>query len=100
MRIQLIRHLACVKHYGGNRNLSIDLLESDNGNECSEGFLKCEECKQLYPVIDGIALLLEDVAEYVSTRPSLLGKWILSSKTSRMKEYLKDMSSVLTKLNK
>jgi SAM-dependent methyltransferase/uncharacterized protein YbaR (Trm112 family) len=100
MRIQLTRHLACVKHYGGKRNLTIDLLESDNGNECSEGFLKCEECKQLYPVIDGVALLLEDVAEYVSSRPSLLGKWILSSKTPAMKEYMKGMSATLTNPNK
>ena len=100
MRIQLTRHLACVKHSERKRNLSLDMLESSNGNECTEGFLKCEECRQLYPLIDGIPLLLEDVAEYVSTRPSLLGKWILSSKTSTMKEYLKDMSSVLTKLNK
>jgi SAM-dependent methyltransferase/uncharacterized protein YbaR (Trm112 family) len=100
MRIQLTRHLACVKHYGHNRNLSIDLLESKNINECSEGFLKCEECSQVYPVIDGVALLLENVAEYITSRPSLLGKWILSSKTSQMKDYLKERSSTLTKLNK
>jgi len=100
MRIQLIRHLACVKHYGGNRNLSIDLLESANGNECSEGFLKCEECNQLYPVIDGVALLVQDVAEYLSSRPSLLGRWILSSKSSAMKEYLKGTSLTLPKLDR
>lgn len=98
MRIQLARHLACVKHYGRNRNLSIDVLESSNGIECSEGFLKCEECNQLYPVIAGVALLLENVADYISSRPFLLGKWILSSKTSAMKEYLKEISSTLTKL--
>ena len=100
MRTQLIRHLACVRHYGGNRNLSIDLLESGNGNECLEGFLKCEECNQLYPVIDGVALLVHDVAEYISARPSLLGKWILSSKNSRMKEYIKEISLTLPKLDK
>lgn len=100
MRIQLTRHLACVKHYGSNRNLTIDLLESNNGNECLEGFLKCEECNQLYPVIDGIALLLENVEEYISSRPSLLGKWILSSKTLAMKEYLKEINSTPTILNK
>jgi SAM-dependent methyltransferase/uncharacterized protein YbaR (Trm112 family) len=100
MRTQLIRHLACIRHYGGNRSLSIDLLESGNGNECSEGFLKCEECNQLYPVIDGVALLVHDVAEYISARPSLLGKWILSSQNSRMKEYLKEISLTLPKLNK
>ena len=77
MRIQLARHLACVKHYGRNRNLSIDVLESSNGIECSEGFLKCEECNQLYPVIAGVALLLENVADYISYRTFLLGKWIL-----------------------
>jgi SAM-dependent methyltransferase/uncharacterized protein YbaR (Trm112 family) len=100
MRIQLIRHLACVRHYEGKRNLSIDLLASGNGNECSEGFLKCEECNQLYPVIDGVALLVEDVAEYISARPSLLGKWILSGKSPEMKEYLKEISLTLPKLNK
>jgi SAM-dependent methyltransferase len=50
-------------------------------------------------VIDGVALLLEDISEYISSRPALLGKWILSSKTSAMKEYLKEMSSTLTKLD-
>jgi SAM-dependent methyltransferase/uncharacterized protein YbaR (Trm112 family) len=98
MRIQLTRHLACIKHYGRNRNLSIDLLDSTNGNECLEGFLKCEDCNQLYPVINGVALLLENIAEYVSSRPSLLGEWILSCKTAAMKEYLKGMSSSLTKV--
>lgn len=100
LKTQLTRHLACVKHYGGNRNLSIDSLEPTNGYECSEGFLKCEDCNQLYPVIDGVPLLLEDVAEYISSRPTLLGKWILSSKTSAMKEYLKEISSSLTRMNK
>lgn len=100
MRTQLIRHLACVKHQGGNRSLSIDPLEPKDGNECLEGFLKCTQCNQLYPVIDGIPLLLDDVAEYVSSRPSLLGNWILSSKTSAMKDYLKEISLTLVKLNK
>jgi SAM-dependent methyltransferase/uncharacterized protein YbaR (Trm112 family) len=100
MRVQLTRHLACVKHHEGKRNLSIDMLESNGGNECTEGFLKCEECDQIYPVIDGNAILLENVAEYVSSRPTLLGKWILSSKTAEVKEYLKALSSTLIKPNK
>lgn len=100
LRTQLIRHLACIKHYGRKRSLSIDLLEPTNGYECSEGFLKCEDCHQLYPVIEGVPLLLANVAEYISSRPTLLGKWILSSKTSAMKEYLKEISSTLTRLNK
>jgi SAM-dependent methyltransferase/uncharacterized protein YbaR (Trm112 family) len=100
MRTQLIRHLACVKHQGGNRSLSIDSLEPKNGNECLEGFLKCTECNQLYPVIDGIPLLLDDIAEYISSRPSLLGSWIISSKTSAMKAYLKEISLTLVKLDK
>ena len=100
MRVQLTRHLACVKHHEGKRNLSIDTLESNGGNECTEGFLKCEECDQIYPVIDGNAILLENVAEYVSSRPTLLGKWILSSKTAAVKEYLKELSSTLIKPNK
>ena len=65
MRIQLTRHLACIKHYGRSRNLSLDLLDSTNGNECLEGFLKCEDCNQLYPVINGVALLLEDIQKLI-----------------------------------
>jgi SAM-dependent methyltransferase/uncharacterized protein YbaR (Trm112 family) len=98
MRIQLVRHLACVKHFDvRKRNLELDVLEARDVNECAEGFIKCKECDHFYPIIDGVPLLLENVADYVSSRPSLLGKWILSSKTSSMKEYLKEISTSITK---
>jgi SAM-dependent methyltransferase/uncharacterized protein YbaR (Trm112 family) len=99
MKIQLVRHLACVKHLGPKRNLELDILEVSDGNECTEGFIKCKTCDHLYPIIGGVPLLVENLVEYVSSRPSLLGKWLLSIKTSSMKEYLKEISTTIVRPN-
>jgi len=95
MRKQLVRHLACIRHIEYKRSLELDMLEPKDGNECTEGFIICEHCGYSYPVIGGIPILLPNISDYVSSRPYLLGRWILSSKSSALREYLKKISSAI-----
>jgi SAM-dependent methyltransferase len=65
-------------------------------NECIEGFLKCKQCATLYPIIDGVAIVVRDFTRYAESRTAMLGKWLVHSKTTEMKSYLKDFGSKLS----
>jgi SAM-dependent methyltransferase len=60
-------------------------------NECVEGFLKCNECAVVYPIIDGVAIIVNDLSKYAEGRTAMFGKWIVNCKTDKMKGYLKGL---------
>lgn len=66
-------------------------LESflDLKDECIEGFLSCKVCNSKYPIIQGVPILLENFHEYARQRIITYGKWIINSKSSKLKSFLR-----------
>lgn len=91
--------LYCINHDDRNYPLDLEVLihDSDNNNECIEGFLICPDCKSTFPIISGIAVIVKDIIQYASQRLVTFGKWYTNCKSEKMKIYLKDISTKLVK---
>ena len=88
MRTQFSRHLVCPQHTDKQVRLSLEILQGKD-NECVEGFLKCDTCQTLYPIVEGVAIVVRDFVKYSECRVATFGNWILNSKTDKMKNFLK-----------
>ncbi len=88
MRTQFSRHLVCPQHTDKQVRLSLEILQGKD-NECVEGFLKCDTCQTLYPIVEGVAIVVKDFVKYSECRVATFGNWILNSKTDKMKSFLK-----------
>ena len=84
----------CVNHIEKKYLLHLEsyVIDPSDQNECVEGFLICPECKKRFPIIDGIAIIINDIAKYASKRVSTFGKWFSDSKSEEMKTFLKNLS--------
>ncbi|HEX5185698.1 MAG TPA: class I SAM-dependent methyltransferase [Nitrososphaeraceae archaeon] len=100
MKVQFVNHLVCLNHSDKQVRLKLNNLISDNKNECIEGFLYCVECNIKYPIIEGIAIVVKSISEYIQDRTEMYGKWLLSCISKEMKEYLKDIGKSLLFPNK
>lgn len=91
--------LYCINHVDRNCPLDLEILihDPDNKNECLEGFLICPDCKSIFPIISGIAVIVKDIIEYASKRLVTFGKWYSNCESEKMKSYLKDISTRLVK---
>ncbi|HET7344852.1 MAG TPA: class I SAM-dependent methyltransferase, partial [Nitrososphaeraceae archaeon] len=69
---------------------SLEILHKEDENECLEGFLKCNDCETVYPIIEGVAIVVKDFVKYAEGRRSVYGRWLLNSKTAKMKNFLKE----------
>lgn len=83
--------LRCVRCY---RKLELHSI-INNKDECIEGILYCN-CGISYPIVDGIAILINDLIEYFASRRSILG-YLLVNSSNRMREYLKFIAQSLPK---
>jgi len=88
MKNSVAEELICVTN-GCNSNLDIECIKSEH-DDCIEGFLHCNNCKAVYPIIDGVAVIVNDFACYASERPMVFGSWLIESKSTSMKEFLKE----------
>ncbi|HXG74319.1 MAG TPA: methyltransferase domain-containing protein [Candidatus Nitrosotenuis sp.] len=87
-----LKHLFCVKcHFG----LEIKILEEVE--QVEEGFLVCAKCGLKYPIIDGVPILWNDFAAYLSNRPRLGGQLLFLAKNAEIKAFIK---SSLTKIRR
>ena len=86
--------LRCVKCFG-RVNLDI-LIES---SEIFEGFLICCRCKEKYPIIDSVPIIMNSFVNYIQIRPSLGGNLLLLSKSKTMKKFIKLALSKTRKSN-
>jgi SAM-dependent methyltransferase len=95
MKIQFVNHLICLNHTDKQIRLKLNYLTGDNKNECNEGFLHCTVCNVKYPIIEGIAIVVKDISEYIQSRIEMYGKWLLNCTSKEMKEYLKEIGKTL-----
>ena len=89
MNNSIAKQMVCVTH-GCSFHLDIECIRS-NHDDCIEGFLRCNKCKAVYPILDGVAVIVNDFAGYASERPKIFGKWLVESKSMSMKEFLRKM---------
>jgi SAM-dependent methyltransferase/uncharacterized protein YbaR (Trm112 family) len=89
MKTYFAHHIVCLHHTEKQLRLSLESLHTVGENECIEGFLKCNDCGTIYPIIEGVAIIVKDFAEYAEQRTTMYGRWLLNSKTNKMKDFLK-----------
>lgn len=82
--------LRCVNNSCKNKSLTLEFLR-EAGNECIEGFLSCNICNSQYPIIQGVPILLQNFHDYARQRIMTYGKWIATSKSSKLKDFLRSI---------
>ena len=92
MKKQFANHLLCLQHDNREIRLSLVPLDVADDNECIEGFLRCPQCEAIYPIIEGVAIVVKNFSGYVQRRTSSYGKWLLKIRTDKMKGFLIEAS--------
>ena len=96
MKTYFVDHLVCIQHTEKYPRLILEQLHTTAENECVEGFLKCIACGTVYPIIEGVPIIVKDFVKYAEGRTSTYGRWLLKSKTDKMKDFLKKNSRYLS----
>jgi SAM-dependent methyltransferase/uncharacterized protein YbaR (Trm112 family) len=96
MKTYFAHHIVCLHHTEKQIRLSLESLHTLGENECIEGFLKCNDCGTIYPIIEGVAIIVKDFAKYAEQRTTMYGRWLLNSKTNKMKDFLKKSGAHLS----
>jgi SAM-dependent methyltransferase/uncharacterized protein YbaR (Trm112 family) len=99
--LSLHNHLVCLNHKEKNIYLALENYSADpsDENDCKEGMLICNVCSKRFPIIDGVAIIINDFVKYCSERLPTFGKWILEVESNRLKDYLLDVAKNIDKKN-
>lgn len=89
-----INFLRCVKC---SDKIYLEILRASS--EVNEGFLICNNCKTIFPIIHKIPIIVENFVSYIGNRSSLGGKLYDLSDTLPMKRFIKNSLSKIKKSN-
>ncbi|NDB46780.1 MAG: methyltransferase domain-containing protein [Nitrososphaeria archaeon] len=92
MHLSSLDLMRCVKCHS-----TLDLTTYIQDKEIEEGILTCTKCGLACPIIQGIAVLIDDFALYLSNRQKLGGELLLSAKSQRIKFMIKTALGKSTK---
>src|SRR5918996_157959 len=87
---KIISKLRCVNNPCNKNGLTLESLREE-GDECIEGFLKCDICNSQYPIIQGVPIVLQNFHEYARRRIITYGKWIVNAKSSKLRNFLRSV---------
>lgn len=80
MRLKTIEKLCCPFD---KNDVQLTTITKDIGENILEGFLTCEKCKRIYPIVKGIPIMNPDEYRELELEKPLLEQW---------KKYLKGKS--------
>lgn len=80
-----VEYLYCVRC---SSQLELDVLTGKR--QVTEGFLLCNNCNQVYPIISEIPIIWDSFSDYISNRRILAGFLYSTSKNEKMKLFLKN----------
>ena len=89
---KIVSDLRCVNNSCKNKRLILESLR-EAGDECMEGFLLCNICNSQYPIIQGVPIVLQNFHEYARRRITTYGKWIMTSKSSKLRDFLRSIGT-------
>lgn len=72
MRIETIKKLCCPFD---KAELNLTIIEQDISANVIEGFLTCNECKRIYPIVKGIPIMSPDEYREFKLEQPLIDKW-------------------------
>lgn len=72
MRIETIKKLCCPFD---KAELILTIIEQDINANIIEGFLTCNECKRIYPIVKGIPIMSPDEYREYRLEQPLIDKW-------------------------
>ena len=88
MKINLVDKLICINHIYKTK-LSIQSFLEENG-DCIEGILNCSRCGSKFPIIGGVAIIVENFSQYATERVETFGRWISDCKSPELRTFLKE----------
>jgi len=89
---KIVSDLRCVNNSCKNNGLILESLR-ETGDECVEGFLSCNTCNSQFPIIQGVPIILQNFHDYARRRIMTYGKWIMNSKSSKLKDFLRSIGT-------
>lgn len=92
MMKKIVSDLRCVNNSCENNGLILESLR-ETGDECMEGFLSCNICNSEFPIIQGVPIILQNFHDYARQRIMTYGKWIMYSKSSKLKDFLRSIGT-------
>lgn len=88
MKIKVAESLYCINH-AYKVKLSLESFLDENGDSI-EGILSCEKCDAKFPVIGGVAMIVENFNAYAAERVEIFGSWLVGTKSIELRKFLKE----------
>jgi len=95
LKIKVAESLYCINH-AHKVNLSLESFLDENGDSI-EGILSCEKCDATFPVIGGVAIIVENFNAYVAERVEIFGSWLVGVKSIELRKFLKQVGMNITR---